>query len=490
MNRIQIRNMVDGPDYRPCSFEMQYSQIHNSDIVVAPRMTRRWRHMPESLACTHVIEFWKEQASPCLLPRRTTAMAFAGGNTQCYFFSLLTILSIIYFAFTASFRPHLFFPTPTSAEYEAQSRPFSEAEENVPVRSIHTPRIYMINLPRRTDRRARMMELQAATGLSWTFVDATDSRAEIVSRIMERVRWVRAAAHLHAIDVNFHGWWSDHQGEFRWMGTRGSELWELSPSDPAAADHIHPLPVPPLPDQRPPLEVVTGHTIPRHGVMDSGQATRSDEVDALRNTSTNYSRTATRKMTNSPPPRLPELPYWRILTRAAIACWYSHISVIREIASETMQADTSDTGVLILEDDVDMEVDIQQRIGRLWEALPPDWDILFLGHCWSAETTYPALRSYNHLHPSHSPKCTHAYALSRKGARRLVHLLRDPFIAYSRPLDTAFLELIQSNRLNAYSVHPSVIIQTKDTPSDIFPGNGSRWRDVLQKSALESVRNI
>lgn len=57
-------------------------------------------------------------------------------------------------------------------------------------------------------------------------------------------------------------------------------------------------------------------------------------------------------------------------------------------------------------------------------------------------------------------------------------------MAYSRPLDAAYLELIQSNQLNAYSVYPSVIVQTKDSPSDIFPGNGSRWRDVLQNSAL------
>lgn len=84
-------------------------------------------------------------------------------------------------------------------------------------------------------------------------------------------------------------------------------------------------------------------------------------------------------MTNITTPRLPELPYWRILTRAAIACWHSHIGVIRKVASETVQAGALDTGVLILEDDVDMELDIQQRIGRLWEALPPDWDMIFLG---------------------------------------------------------------------------------------------------------------
>ncbi|CAE6534100.1 unnamed protein product [Rhizoctonia solani] len=313
-------------------------------------------------------------------------MALAGSNPQCYFFWLLAILSIIYciVGLAVFSQPHLFFPTPNSTEYEAQSRLFTEAEGNVPAQHS-TPRIYMLNLPRRTDRRERMMELQAATGLSWTFVDSTDSKAEIVTRIMERVRWIRAAAHLHTIDAKFCGWWSDHQDNtFEWThmpnGSKSkatSELWELARSDPASAEHTHPLPIHPSPDQRPPLEVATTRIIPHAGVTrDSRQALHSNP---LFNTNTNSVRAATRGLTNAPAPRLPKLPYWRILTRAAIACWHSHISVIRAIASETMQPGTSDTGVLILEDDVDMEVDIQQRIGRLWEALPPDWDILFLG---------------------------------------------------------------------------------------------------------------
>ncbi|CAE6457315.1 unnamed protein product [Rhizoctonia solani] len=353
----------------------------------------------------------------------------------------------------------------------------------------------MLNLPRRTDRRERMMKLQTATRLSWTFVDSTDSKAEIVTRIMERVRWIRAAARLHAIDSNFHGWWSDHHSAFEWThmlndseSEPGSELWELAHSDPASADHTHPLPVPPSIDQRPSLEVATNRIIPRHDEAQDFQGALKN--NPLFDTSTNPVRTATRGVTNTLTPRLPKVPYWRILTRAAVACWHSHTSVIREIASETIQAGTSDTGTVILEDDIDMELDIQQRIGRLWEALPPNWDILFLGHCWSAEDTYPPLRSHDQLHPSHSPKCTHAYAVSRKGARRLVKLLRDPSVAYGRPLDAALLDLIQSNLVNAYSVHPSVVIQTKDTPSDIFPGNGSRWRDTLQMSALNSTGKI
>lgn len=141
------------------------------------------------------------------------------------------------------------------------------------------------------------------------------------------------------------------------------------------------------------------------------------------------------------------------------------------------------------------------------------------------------------LHPSLTPKCTHAYAVSRAGAARLVRHLRSvsyypkpssadpsweqprndhpgdnmpgtnhsdgaesgddhsealsspPFgslgFAYGRAFDQALVRLIQGRRISAFSMVPSVIVQTKDGPSDIMPGsNGSAWKDVLNDSAL------
>ncbi|KAG9104680.1 hypothetical protein FRC06_000066 [Ceratobasidium sp. 370] len=220
----------------------------------------------------------------------------------------------------------------------------------------------MISLPRRTDRRDKMRKLQAVTGLSWTFVDATDSTADPVGRIMERVRWERASVYLHAIDAGFLGWWSDHQDELGWIDTnpKASTLWELAPSDPTSTDYTRPLPQPPFRDQRQALEAATGHTIPR---LDAVQTLDFTRIPAS-NTDLSSPRTATRVVTNTPSSRLLELPYWRILTR---------------VASESAHVGTNDPGVIILEDDVDMELDIQQRISHLWQDLPSDWDILFLG---------------------------------------------------------------------------------------------------------------
>lgn len=83
------------------------------------------------------------------------------------------------------------------------------------------------------------------------------------------------------------------------------------------------------------------------------------------------------------------------------------------------------------------------------------------------------------MHPSRNPKCTHAYALSRTGARRLLlHLMYPPF-AYSRAIDQAFAWLVQSGRLKSYSIVPSIVVQRKVGGSDIAAGKGSKWKDHL-----------
>ena len=82
-----------------------------------------------------------------------------------------------------------------------------------------------------------------------------------------------------------------------------------------------------------------------------------------------------------PFPRDPErtipVPPHKILTSARVACWYSHLEAIQRVANQH-----GEETAIILEDDVDMESDITEQLGLLWEDLPRHWDIVFLGtHC-------------------------------------------------------------------------------------------------------------
>ncbi|KAG8811608.1 hypothetical protein FRC19_003698 [Serendipita sp. 401] len=134
-----------------------------------------------------------------------------------------------------------------------------------------------------------------------------------------------------------------------------------------------------------------------------------------------------------------------------------------------------------------------------------------LGHCWSNELRYAPIKTINirpsidhiplpasgnhqayttSLRPSSSPLCTHAYAVSVRGAVHLSQLLRHPSFAYSRPLDQAFAWLIRNNIIKgAFSIVPSVVVQTKEGKSDIAQkGAGSRWRDPLMDGTKRRIQ--
>jgi len=82
-------------------------------------------------------------------------------------------------------------------------------------------------------------------------------------------------------------------------------------------------------------------------------------------------------------------PNHMILTSARVACWYSHLKVIHEIANTPIHTGKVQGTHIVLEDDVDMEADIQEQIGLLWGYLPERWDIVFLGNFYKC--TYQRL---------------------------------------------------------------------------------------------------
>jgi hypothetical protein len=92
-----------------------------------------------------------------------------------------------------------------------------------------------------------------------------------------------------------------------------------------------------------------------------------------------------------------------------------------------------------------------------------------------------------HLFTSVMPRCLHAYALSKSGVQKVLGLLSDPWVAYQAPVDVTIPTLAQTGRLVPYSVEPPLIIQSKDSPSDIQPGTGSTWRGLLADSTMERI---
>lgn len=328
---------------------------------------------------------------------------------------------------------------------------------------------FVISLPRRQDRRKEMEYLRQVLDLRWTYIEATESDDPAIHRALSRVRTIRKQAIFQE-------------------GLTHEKL--------LLADNIS------FPFTWPAADLIA-----RDMTFGSSSPSPSTKIDdnpflsplkPLSCASSNFTIF----------PYSSTLPSWRVLTPARVACWHSHLRVIQALVESR-----SPYVSIILEDDIDMEKDIQSRIAGIWPALPSDWDIVFLGtlpygllmlgfcspfpgHCWSNETFYPPLFSLpveagiTRLHSSYKPKCTHAYALSPSGARRLLAHLTHPPFAYSRAIDQALSWLVESGRLTAFSVVPSIVVQRKIISSDVVD-QPSAWQDVLDDGVFgRTMRHV
>jgi GR25 family glycosyltransferase involved in LPS biosynthesis len=199
-------------------------------------------------------------------------------------------------------------------------------------------KIIVINLPRRTDRKIRMTAIQKALNLTFDWADATDASEEVVDRIMERVRKERGNE-IDDLTRSSHSEWSLDANITRWnnsatpLGLWGADLWTLPPTDPRSSDMTDPLLPIVQPDIRP--------AIPCQQNMSSYNPS--------------------------------EPKAWQILSPAMVACWHSHLTVLRRVAEGI------DEVTIIFEDDVDVEWDLENRLVGMWDALPKEWDIVALG---------------------------------------------------------------------------------------------------------------
>ncbi|CAG8774045.1 3748_t:CDS:1, partial [Dentiscutata erythropus] len=144
------------------------------------------------------------------------------------------------------------------------------------------------------------------------------------------------------------------------------------------------------------------------------------------------------------------------------ACYLSHYSIYKLIIDKGFNS------VLILEDDVDFELNITAIMTDIHRDLPASWEMLYIGYCFEDVGEQVGISSSIHrLYKSVAPMCTHAYAVSYSGARKLIELL-DPVIPRAT-VDYSLSVVVKDKKVNSFDVHPPAISQWKaaDNPSDI-----------------------
>lgn len=250
---------------------------------------------------------------------------------------------------------------------------------------------YVVSLPTREDRRESMEKLRSALSLRWTYVDAIPSDDTIIGTIISNlVSFRRSQTELSSRynDTLQFAWpsnFSHSLATYNGSITYRQELDVDQLSSPKVYEEVSAISMTASSNSDPPVAPATSSLSPGHYPASQG----SFDPDTIPITcATNNSIFGI--------PYSPDLPKQMLLTAAKVACWYSHLQVIHRIASEVPFLATSDSAcsnvTLILEDDVDMELDIKKRLVGIWNSLPQDWDILFLGSlpflysypCWSA----------------------------------------------------------------------------------------------------------
>ena len=206
--------------------------------------------------------------------------------------------------------------------------------------------IYVISLPERQDRREQMECLRADLNLSWTIIDATPFTNPLIHRLLDWVVHQREQTPL-GVGNSSTGTETSTNSIFRWpreinafsvlthkpLLPSGSDVWTTQP--PPLPDSIalsSPSSPPPL------LSAVDDFSMPSGTLRVVG---------------------------------------WMKLTPARVACWHSHVSAIRTFIDKD-DTQPEDVGVF-LEDDIDMEKDIADRLSGIWKVLPAGWDMVLLG---------------------------------------------------------------------------------------------------------------
>jgi len=133
-------------------------------------------------------------------------------------------------------------------------------------------------------------------------------------------------------------------------------------------------------------------------------------------------------------------------------CFLSHLNLYEKIKKEKIP------NSLILEDDA--SIDNFYYLKNLDKFMIQDYDIIFLGHCAESEGEF--VKELFQLKKSVSPRCTHAYLISEKGANKLL----DYF--YSQKWDLPIDELIYKCELNKYSLFPMLVKQDTNFASNIM----------------------
>lgn len=134
------------------------------------------------------------------------------------------------------------------------------------------------------------------------------------------------------------------------------------------------------------------------------------------------------------------------LTRGAVGCFWSHYTTWQ------LFFETGKPCALIFEDDATLAPNILAEVRST--SVPPNWDILLLGHFCHACTV---MEDYDDVLRVNSFFGLHGYIIHRRGVQKIIH---DPsFLPIRKQVDLQLSERCASGSLNVYALKQQLVVQ-------------------------------
>lgn len=237
--------------------------------------------------------------------------------------------------------------------------------------------IYVLSLPSKLKRRARIQKIGRALDLSFTFVDALDKHSSSIRWIAQQVHHIRSRKRRLLSTLLRKP--QDEVGGMKvgsdWLLRDGQNLTISLDSFAAPIDHSKAPQPPSLIIKLPSLNE------PRWGDQNWVEYLHQNDLDPNSLDATNGPGFDVVQSLHDPM----EAKEARQLNEGALSVWYGQTKVLRTMIKQ------GDESALVLEDDVDIEWDLARLWANVYRRLPKNpgkgWEIVYLGHCWGRENS-------------------------------------------------------------------------------------------------------
>jgi glycosyl transferase family 25 len=126
-------------------------------------------------------------------------------------------------------------------------------------------------------------------------------------------------------------------------------------------------------------------------------------------------------------------------------------------------AEKYDNG-LIFEDDVILDDNFLEKFENYCKQLPDDFDMFFIGTCLNIHIpTNELIKDKNVYKTNNGTRCTHAYFVSKKCAKKICHYLNNLKDKINIPIDHYLNKVIKDNNFQVYWAEPSIVSQGSET---------------------------